>query len=117
MLTVCPGCGQHINESSAVMMQGGLTYHQRCAPGGRPWAAAIQPPQRAYSPNRRTRVAAIVYAGFLGGVGAHKFYLGRPGWGVAYAMLCWTFLPVIAAFVEMIRYLMMSDEQFDLTYN
>lgn len=44
MVTVCPGCRQHINETSAVMLQGGLVYHQRCAPAGRidaPLAASV----------------------------------------------------------------------------
>jgi TM2 domain-containing membrane protein YozV len=30
--------------------------------------------------------AAYLWWFFLGGLGAHKFYLGRPGWGILYAL-------------------------------
>lgn len=73
--------------------------------------------QRAYSPNRRTRTAAIVWCLFLGGIGAHKFYCGRPGWGVAYALLCWTWIPLIVSLFELLHYLTTSDQKFDEIYN
>jgi tetratricopeptide (TPR) repeat protein len=53
---------------------------------------------------------AILLALFLGGLGLHKFYLGRPGWGVVYLLLCWTGLPSLVAWIEAIGYLTMGDE-------
>jgi TM2 domain-containing membrane protein YozV len=64
----------------------------------------------------RTRTMAIVFAGSLGGVGAHKFYLNRPIWGVLYALFCWTLIPTIISLIEMIGYLRMSDAQFEQAY-
>ena len=72
---------------------------------------------RSYTPNRRTRTAAIVWCLCLGGGGAHKFYCGRPGWGVTYALFCWTWVPAIVSIFELIRFLCMSDEAFDAQYN
>jgi len=58
----------------------------------------------------------VLLAFFLGGIGAHKFYLGRVGQGILYLLFCWTFIPAIIAFVEFIIYLCMSDESFTAKY-
>ena len=67
-------------------------------------------------PGEKSRVAAILLAFFLGGLGAHKFYLGRVGWGIIYLLFFWTVIPSIVAFVEFIIYICMSDEQFAAKY-
>lgn len=59
---------------------------------------------------------AIILALFLGGFGAHKFYLGRVAAGVLYLIFFWTFIPAIIAFIEMIIYITMSDEAFAAKY-
>ena len=64
----------------------------------------------------RTRVAAALFAFFLGGLGIHKFYLGRTGEGIIYLIFCWTFIPAIVALIEGIIYLTMSDEEFAAKY-
>lgn len=67
--------------------------------------------------HNRERTVAILLCFFLGGLGAHKFYTGRVAMGVLYALFFWTFLPAIAAFVELIMFAVQSDEQFDRQYN
>ena len=64
----------------------------------------------------KSRIAAIILALFLGGLGAHKFYLGRTGWGVLYLLFCWTFIPSAIAFIEAIVYLFTSDASFNRKY-
>lgn len=64
----------------------------------------------------RSRVTAALFALFLGGIGIHKFYLGRVGQGVFYLLFCWTFIPAFVALVEGIIYLASSDETFALKY-
>jgi TM2 domain-containing membrane protein YozV len=64
----------------------------------------------------KSRVAAILLALFLGGLGAHKFYLGQVGMGLLYLVFCWTGIPAIVAFVEAILYLVASDEDFQKKY-
>jgi TM2 domain-containing membrane protein YozV len=64
----------------------------------------------------KSRVTAILLALFLGGIGAHKFYLGRPGWGVLYLLFVWTFIPSIVALIELIIYITMSDAKFAQKY-
>jgi len=65
---------------------------------------------------QKTRVAAILLAFFLGGIGLHKFYLGRVGQGILYIVFCWTFIPSIVALIEVIIYLTMTDEAFAEKY-
>ncbi len=65
----------------------------------------------------RNKIAAALLAIFLGGFGIHKFYLGRPGWGILYLLFCWTFIPALIGFIEGILYLVMSDESFEKKYS
>ncbi len=65
----------------------------------------------------RSRTSAAVFALFLGGLGAHKFYLGHPGQGILYLLLCWTFVPAIVGLIEGIVYSSMSDQSFNARYN
>lgn len=65
---------------------------------------------------RKNRVTAILLALCLGGLGAHKFYLGQPALGVIYLLFVWTFIPALIAFAEMLMYLTMSDEEFARRY-
>ncbi|UZJ74876.1 TM2 domain-containing protein [Salmonella enterica] len=59
---------------------------------------------------------AALLAFFLGGLGAHKFYLGKVGQGFLYLIFCWTFIPAIVAFIEFFIYLCTSDEDFARKY-
>jgi TM2 domain-containing membrane protein YozV/ribosomal protein L40E len=70
----------------------------------------------AAAPNGKTKIAAALFAFFLGGFGAHKFYLGQIGKGFLYLLFCWTLIPGIIAFIEFIIYLTMSDETFNKKY-
>lgn len=64
----------------------------------------------------KSKTTAALLALFLGGIGAHKFYLGKWAWGVVYLLFCLTFIPAIVAFAEGIRYLMMSEKAFEMAY-
>ena len=95
----CRDCGNLISPTAPTC--------PKC--GGRQFLASA-------SGGNRTRVAAALFAFFLGGLGIHKFYLGRTGEGVIYLIFCWTFIPAIVALIEGIIYLTMSDEEFSAKY-
>jgi TM2 domain-containing membrane protein YozV/ribosomal protein L40E len=65
----------------------------------------------------RNRISAAILALFLGGLGAHKFYLGQSGAGIVYLLFCWTLIPAFISFFEAIILLSMSDEAFQAKYN
>ncbi len=94
----CSGCGKPLHKSAP-----------QCPHCGAPQADVVQA-------GSKSRVIAIVLALLLGGIGGHKFYLGRVGWGVLYFLFCWTFIPALAAFVEAIIYITMSDQAFAKKY-
>ena len=52
------------------------------------------------SSERKSTTVGAVLAFFLGGVGAHRFYLGQIGLGILYAVFVWTFVPAVVALVE-----------------
>ena len=66
--------------------------------------------------NGKSKIAAALFALFLGGIGAHKFYLGQVGWGFIYLLFCWTLVPAIISFIEFILYLMMTNDTFNRKY-
>ena len=100
----CSGCAKVIHRDAAFCPGCG-------APQGAPRASAPAHP-RAH----KDRTTAILLALLLGGIGAHKFYLGRVGWGVVYLLTFWTFIPLIVSFIEMIIYITMNEEAFHEKY-
>ncbi len=94
-MVFCRGCGKEINKDA--------TSCPNCGA-----------PQRTAS--SKSRMTAALLAFFLGGLGAHKFYLGKVGQGFLYLIFCWTFIPAIVAFIEFFIYLCTSDEDFARKY-
>lgn len=64
----------------------------------------------------KNKLAAILFAIFLGSFGIHKFYLGSIGWGVVYLLFCWTFIPGLIGLIEGIIYATMTDQAFAAKY-
>jgi TM2 domain-containing membrane protein YozV len=65
---------------------------------------------------RKNRMTAALLAIFLGGIGIHKFYLGRGFQGLLYLVFCWTFIPAFLGLIEGIVYISMSDVGFARQY-
>ncbi|WP_232473761.1 TM2 domain-containing protein [Sphingomonas sp. MA1305] len=68
----------------------------------------------------RSKIVAALLALFLGTLGIHRFYLGRTGSGIAMLVVSLTviglFVTGIWAFVDAIRYLLMSNREFAARY-
>lgn len=84
-----------------------------------PQYAQTPPPQYAppqqVSPtyySNKSKTTAGILAILLGGIGVHKFYLGKAGQGFLYLIFCWTYIPAIIGFIEGIIYLTTSEENF-----
>ena len=119
-VTECKFCGEKIatqQAAQAVQMQ--------------PQSSTVQPqviiqqaaPQQVYitgiNPSWpvKSKTAAGLLAIFLGGIGIHKFYLGKVGMGILYLAFCWTGIPAILGLIEGILYLCSNDENFQLKHH
>ncbi|NLZ18251.1 MAG: NINE protein [Desulfobulbaceae bacterium] len=100
----CKECGAVINAKAEICPKCGVRQ--------------LPPPGvfAGTAPNGKNKLAAALFAIFLGGFGIHKFYLGRIGWGLIYLCLCWTFIPSLLGLIEGIIYVTMSDEAFAQKY-
>ena len=78
------------------------------------------PSTPAPAPDDRNRYIAALIAFLLGTLGVHRFYLGRIGSGIVMLVLTCTVIGLLLtvpwAFIDMIRYLVMSDEEFAARY-
>lgn len=91
-----------------------------CASCGTPVGQAPQAqPTFAAAPGKapKSKVAAGVLGILLGGLGIHKFYMGKIGAGVVYLLLCWTYIPAIIGLIEGILYLTQDDATFNRRVN
>lgn len=52
----------------------------------------------------------LLLALFLGGIGAHDFYVGKPVKGLIKLVFCWTGIPTIISLFNIIGALMNKDE-------
>jgi TM2 domain-containing membrane protein YozV len=77
-------------------------------------------PVRQPPANDRNKYVAALLAFFLGTLGIHRFYLGRNGTGVLMIVLSITVVGLIVtglwALIDTVRYLIMSDAEFEHRY-
>lgn len=64
----------------------------------------------------KNKVTAALLAIFLGGIGAHKFYLGQIKVGVVYLLFSWTGIPLLVGIIEGLMLLGMNDSDFATKY-
>ena len=68
----------------------------------------------------RNKYVAALLAFLIGSLGIHRFYLGRIGSGIAMLVLSCTVIGLLVsvpwAFIDMIRFLIMSDREFETRY-
>lgn len=85
-----------------------------------PDSRSLAPVGRAAPTNDRNKLIAALLAFFVGVLGVHRFYLGRTGSGIVMLVLTCTLFGMLIsgpwAFIDMIRYLVMSDEEFAQRY-
>ena len=95
----CRACGSPIDPRAEICVNCGV----------RQYAVRVRP--------HKSRTTAALLALFLGGIGAHHFYLGHTGLGILYLLFFWTLIPAMVAFVEGLVFLFSSDASFDAKYN
>ena len=132
----CPFCEGNVSETAQKCRHCGEWISRNCLTCGTPiknqWSARgycadcgdrrakkfpLQSPigstqVAGYHIPQKDRSISVALALVLGGFGAHKFYLDKPGKGLLYAAFCWTGIPSIVGLVEAVKYIRMSEEEF-----
>ena len=89
-------------------------------PGASPPLPAVAHAAPAPDLGDRNKYIAALIAFLIGPLGIHRFYTGRTGSGIAMLVLSFTFIGLIVTvpwgFIDMIRYLIMSDREFAERY-
>ena len=111
----CKHCGQIIDpvmrDMQNMRANNAPNVYMNAGGGGGAFAG-----EAGYRRPIKSRTTAIILALLLGGIGAHKFYLGSPGWGILYLLFCWTGIPLVVALIEAIIYICTSEENFHRKY-
>jgi TM2 domain-containing membrane protein YozV len=63
------------------------------------------------------RTVFAILAFLLGFIGLHKFYQGKPVWGLIYLLTFWTGVPAMVSVIEGLIALFQSDAAFDADNN
>lgn len=75
-------------------------------------------PQQQVAPKSiKNQTVAVLLAAFLGGLGIHRFYLGKPVSGILYLLFSWTGLPSVFAVFEVYYMTFMRQEAWARKYN
>lgn len=101
----CSECGEIINAKAEICPKCGVRQSAQFGSG-----------LGNLAPNGKSKLAAALFAFFLGGFGIHKFYLGQTGWGILYLLFCWTFIPGLVGFIEGVLFLVMPEDAFNKKY-
>ena len=128
---VCPQCAAPIDPGAAECEFCGekLAVQQAAQQVQQPQPVYVQQPQPQVVTQQvymtginpswpvKSKIAAGLLGIFLGGIGVHKFYMGKIGMGILYLLFCWTGIPAIVGFIEGVIYLCSNDENFQLKHH
>jgi TM2 domain-containing membrane protein YozV len=112
----CSSCGAIIKKQAEICPECGVRQGGGVAAGGGAGGATAGGAGAGAAASNKDRSTAGILAILLGGIGAHKFYLGETGMGLLYLCFSWTFIPAIIGLIEGILYLTKSDEEFQRQY-
>ena len=65
----------------------------------------------------KSKSTAILLVLFLGGLGAHKFYLGNNLVGLFYVLFSWTGIPLFLSLIDLIIIIFTDKNKFNNKYN
>lgn len=94
----CQACGAQIDARAEICPRCGVRQPGTSGGGG------------------KDRALAAALALLVGGLGIHKFYLGKVALGVLYLLFSWTGIPSLIGWIEGITYLLASDETWARQY-
>jgi TM2 domain-containing membrane protein YozV len=97
-MVFCRGCGASIHDTA-----------ETCPSCGAP--------QRLAKIERKSQTVAGLWCFFLGGFGAHRFYLGKTGTAIVSLLFFWTFIPLAIACIDIFIIAFSSQDNWSSKYN
>ncbi len=101
-MVFCRGCGKELHDSAPI-----------CPHCGAPQGVETV----AKTVQSKSQTSAALLSAFLGGFGAHRFYLGPIWLAIVYLLFCWTGIPGLVAIVETFIIVFSSQETWARKYN
>ena len=101
---ICPNCGSSVDDNASVCPNCGKAVN-----GGSFFNAdgSVGPVVKG-----KNKVAAALFALFLGAVGGQHFYLENTLYGVLSVLFCWTCIPAIIGIIQAVFIFTESNEAF-----
>lgn len=116
---LCSDCGARIKALAEICPR--CDFRQRCAKTPND-PRNIDSPRFFYDFNttygswKKRKGLAIFFAFFFHGFGIYRFYLGKPAHALLMIAFCWTGIPAVLAWIDGIRLLIMSKDDFENNY-
>ena len=63
-----------------------------------------------YQPANKSKGIAILLCLFLGGIGAHHFYLGHTIRGLFYLLFFWTLIPLFLSLIDLFLLIVLTEK-------
>lgn len=99
-MVYCRACGKEIHETAPMCPHCGAPQNQS-----------------ATTSSIKSQTVAGLWCAFLGGFGAHRFYLGRIVTGVLSILFFWTYIPALIAYVDLFIIAFSSSESWATKHN
>lgn len=110
---ICPKCGKQVEVLKADPTGGNIVINNNNNNTSSASASAFSGGYSGEIISPKSWLTTLLLCFFLGGLGIHRFYVGKIGTGIIMLLLCWTGISLIWALVDFIMIILskFTDKQ------